>query len=96
MTVDIEKALRKAMKTGKVYLGSKRTVKALKKGEARLVVIASNCPEEIKKKIKGYEIPVVEFKGTNMDLGAVCGKPFSVAALAVIDEGESEILNIKI
>jgi len=28
-------------------------------------------------------------------LGAICGKPFSVAALAIVDAGESEILNIQ-
>jgi ribosomal protein L30E len=26
------------------------------------------------------------------DLGAACGKPFSVSALAVLDAGESDIL----
>jgi large subunit ribosomal protein L30e len=91
MKIDIEKALRKALKTGKVFLGSKRTMKALRKGEAKLVVLAMNCPEEIKEEIKKHSVPTITFKGTNMDLGAICGKPFSVAALAVV-EGE-EILN---
>ncbi len=94
MTVDVEKALRKAMKTGKVFLGSKRTIKALKNGEAKLVIVAANCPEEVRLKIQSFEVPVIEFKGTNMELGAVCGKPFSVAALAIADAGESEILNV--
>jgi len=31
--MDVEKVLKKALK-GKVYLGSKRTIKALKRGEA--------------------------------------------------------------
>ncbi len=94
MTVDVEKALRKAMKTGKVFLGSKRTIKALKNGEAKLVIVAANCPEEVRLKIQSFDVPVVEFKGNNMELGAVCGKPFSVAALAIADAGESEILNV--
>ncbi len=94
MTVDVEKALRKAMKTGKVFLGSKRTIKALKNGEAKLVIVAANCPEEVRLKIQSFDVPIVEFKGTNMELGAVCGKPFSVAALAIADAGESEILNV--
>ncbi len=93
MAVEVEKALRKAMKTGKVYLGSKRTIKALKNGEAKLVVIAKNCPEEVRLRIQEFEVPVVEFEGTNMELGAVCGKPFSVAALAIVDAGDSEILS---
>ena len=92
MKVNLERALRRAIKTGKVYLGSKRTIKALKNGEARMVVVASNCPEELFEQIKSFNVPVVMFEGTNMDLGAICGKPFSVAAIAIVDAGESEIL----
>ena len=29
-----------------------------------------------------------------MELGAICGKPFSVAALAIVDPGESNILSL--
>jgi|Deesub1362A_J573_1020465.scaffolds.fasta_scaffold00352_20 large subunit ribosomal protein L30e len=94
MKVEVEKALRKALKTGKVNLGSRGTIKALKSGEAKLVLIANNCPEEIKNEIKSHDIPVLEFRGTNTELGAVCGKPHSVASLAVIEPGESEILNV--
>ncbi|AEA47354.1 50S ribosomal protein L30e [Archaeoglobus veneficus] len=93
MKVDIEKALRKALKTGRVYLGSKRTLKALKSGEAKLVVVAMNCPEDVMERIRSFDVPVVTFNGTNMELGAACGKPFSVAALAILEAGESEILN---
>lgn len=98
MSVDIEKALRKALRTGKVYLGSKRTIKALKKGEAKMVIIAMNCPKEIREKIEKFNksnVPVLVYNGTNMELGAICGKPFSVAALAIIDPGESDILSAK-
>jgi len=95
MKVDLSKALRRALKTGVVYLGSKRTIKAVRNGKAKLVVVAKNCPEDVMEKLKKYDVRIVTYDGTNMELGAICGKPFSVAALAVIDEGESEILNIK-
>ncbi len=97
MKAELEKALRKALRTGKVYLGSKRTIKALRKGEAKMVVIAMNCPKEIREKIKKFNksnVPILVYEGTNMELGAICGKPFSVAALAIIDAGESEILQV--
>jgi len=86
--MDVEKILKKALK-GKVYFGSKRTIKALKRNEAKLVVISSNCPREIREKIERYrgEVPVIVYPGTNMELGAFCGKPFSVSSLAVISEG---------
>jgi large subunit ribosomal protein L30e len=98
MKVDIEKALRKALKTGKVYLGSKRTLKALRRGEAKMVIVAMNCPKEVREKISKLNksnVPVLVYDGTNMELGAICGKPFSVAALAIIEAGESEILSVE-
>ncbi len=97
MKVDLGKALRKALRTGKVYLGSKRTIKALRKGEAKMVVVAMNCPKDIREKIEKVnkeKVPVLVYEGTNMELGAICGKPFSVAALAIIEAGESEILEV--
>ncbi len=98
MKVDLEKALRKALRTGKVYLGSKRTIKALRKGEAKMVIVAMNCPKEIREKINKAnreKVPILVYNGTNMELGAICGKPFSVAALAIIEAGESEILSVE-
>jgi len=94
----IENELRIAIKTGKVVLGSKQTIKLVKIGKAKLVVIASNAPPQIKKDVKYYAslsgTPIYEYEGTNMELGAICGKPFSVAALAIIDPGESNILSL--
>jgi large subunit ribosomal protein L30e len=93
MKVDVEKALRKALNTGKVYLGAKRTFKALKSGDAKLVIMAANCPEEYLEEIKKFDVPVITYKGTNMDLGATCGKPFGISMLAIVEPGESEILS---
>ena len=91
-----ENELRIAIRTGKVVLGSNNTIKLTKLGKAKLVVIASNAPPHIKKDIKYYtrlsNIPVYEYEGTNLELGAICGKPFSVASLAIVDPGESNIL----
>ena len=33
--------------------------------------------------------------GTGMELGAVCGKPFIISVLTVIEEGNSDILKAK-
>ena len=85
---DVEDIIRKALRSRKYYLGSKRTIKALKRGEAKAVVVASNCPEEILEKIKSFNVPILVFRGNNMELGAFCGKPFSVAAMAILEEIE--------
>lgn len=93
MKVEIKKALKKALKTGNVHLGSKRTVKSLENNEAKLVLLAANCPEDLKAEVSRFNIPLIEFEGTNVELGAICGKPYSIASLAVIEPGESDIMN---
>lgn len=97
-TVDFIKALQMAIKTGEVVLGSKRTLKLVLHGKAKLVVIAANTPPELKKDIMYYaklsKIPVYKFPGTNVELGTLAGKPFSVAAMAIVDPGQSNILDI--
>ncbi len=96
--MDVNKAIRTAVDTGKVILGSKRTIKFVKHGEGKLVVIANNIPKDIEEDVKYYaklsNIPVYQHKITSLELGAVCGKPFPVAALLVVDEGLSNIMEL--
>ncbi|GIR27370.1 MAG: hypothetical protein CM15mP42_03200 [Methanobacteriota archaeon] len=35
------------------------------------------------------------FNGNNSVLGAACGKPFPVSAIAILDGGKSDVLNLK-
>ncbi|MDI9646220.1 MAG: 50S ribosomal protein L30e [Archaeoglobales archaeon] len=85
---DVEGIIRKVLKSGKYYFGSKRTIKALKKGEAKAVIVAKNCPEDVIFEIKKYNVPVYTYEGTNMELGALCGKPYSIAAMVVTEQIE--------
>ena len=94
--VDIHKALNMAVKTGKVFFGSKLALDAAKSGKAKLIILASNCPKGIRQDIEYYlklsPVPLYTFKGSGMDLGAACGRPYSVAALAVKEIGDSDIM----
>lgn len=92
MKINVDKSLNKAVKTGKVIIGANRTVDAAANGSAKMVILASNCPEDIKKKVQETNVPVLEYEGTSVELGPVCGKPFTIAAMAIIDVGESDIL----
>ena len=92
MDINIDKALIKAIRTGKVVIGSKSTIDAAVSGKAKIVVLASNCPTEIRAQIESTNVPVLNYAGTNMELGPVCGKPFVIAALAILETGESDIL----
>ena len=94
MKINVDKSLIKAVKTGKVIIGSNRTIDAAENGSAKLVVLASNCPEDVKKKIQKTDVPVLEYESTSVELGPVCGKPFTIAAMAILDAGESDILAV--
>lgn len=93
MDINIDKALIKVIRTGKVVIGSKSSISAATSGQAKMVILASNCPADIRKQIESTNIPVLNYSGTNMDLGPVCGKPFVIAALAILEPGESDILS---
>ncbi|MEM1578746.1 MAG: 50S ribosomal protein L30e [Archaeoglobaceae archaeon] len=85
---DVETIVRKALKSGHLYIGSRKTLKALKKGEAKAVIVSKNCPEEILSEIKKFNVPVFVFDGTNMQLGEFCRKPFSIASMAILENVE--------
>ena len=96
--MDIDRGIRVAVDTGTVTLGSDKSVQALKLGKGKLVIVASNCPEEIREDVMHYsklsEIPVYTYEGSSVDLGSVCGKPFTVATLIIKDPGDSTILEV--
>ena len=90
--IDVSRALRVAADTGEVRFGLRQVRRAAKAKAAKLVVLASNCPEDAVRNLG--DVRLFRFSGTNVDLGAACGMPFSVAAIAVITPGESNILSV--
>ncbi|MHC1570309.1 MAG: 50S ribosomal protein L30e [Methermicoccaceae archaeon] len=90
--IDLGRELMAAVKTGKVLLGSKQTLKAVGEGRAKLVVMASNCPPPVQQSVEQADVPIIHFDGRGIELGMMCGKPFAIAALTVVDEGSSDIL----
>jgi len=84
------------MKSGKTTLGYKSTVKSLRQGKAKLIIISSNCPPLRKSEIEYYAMlartGVHHYSGNNIDLGTACGKYFRCSVLAVTDPGDSDII----
>ncbi|WP_220607444.1 50S ribosomal protein L30e [Methanobrevibacter oralis] len=95
--MDVDRNIRVAVDTGDVTLGSEKSIQSLKLGKGQLVVVANNAPKEIVEDVEYYsnlsEIPSLTFDGTSVDLGSVCGKPFTVATLIINDPGDSTILD---
>lgn len=96
--MDVERGIRVAVDTGDVTLGSEKSIQSLKLGKGLLAVVAANSPKSILEDVEYYanlsNIPYIVYEGTSVELGSVCGKPFTVATLIVNDPGDSTILEV--
>ncbi|KAG8172864.1 hypothetical protein JTE90_019127 [Oedothorax gibbosus] len=92
----INSRLALVMKSGKSVLGQKQTLKALRQGKSKLVIIANNTPPLKKSEIEYYAMlaktGVHHYSGSNIELGTACGKYFRVCALSITDPGDSDII----
>jgi len=95
MELDIAKSLRTAIKDGKVSVGAKNTLKSIQKGDAQFVILASNCPQRFRDIILSSSVPRASLEVNSVELGSVCGKPFTVSALSIEDPGSSDILSLR-
>jgi large subunit ribosomal protein L30e len=96
--IDVDKAIATAVKTGKVSFGANAALQNAKTGKAKMIILAANCPKDIKEEIeyscKLSKVPVMTYKGVSMDLATVCNKPFIVSALSIRETGDSDILKL--
>ena len=94
--IDIDKAIASAVKTGKVSFGANSALLNAKAGKAKMVILAANCPKNIKDEVEYYgklsKVPVMTYKGDSMDLANICSKMFIISALSIREPGDSEIL----
>ncbi len=94
MSQEAYEAIELARKTGKIVKGSNEVTKSLERGQAKLVVVASDVqPPEIVMhlpllcKEKGSKFTEVDSKE---QLGASAGLPVGTTAVAIVVEGESK------
>jgi len=86
------------VKTGKVSFGANAALQNAKTGKAKMIILAANCPKEIKEQVKYYgkisKVPIMTYKGASTDLAMVCNKLFIISALSIRETGDSEILKV--
>ena len=96
--VEIERIINSAMKSGRVFYGSKQAIQAAKTGKAVSFVLAENSPPSTVVNVKRYaeqsNIPVFTYSGRGIDLGRLCGQPFSVSVLTVRTLSDSLLLRL--
>jgi large subunit ribosomal protein L30e len=80
--------IKKGLKEGKLILGTKRTVKAIRAGGVSKIFLASNCPDVIVEDIEHYcaitEVPIEKLTVDCNELGSVCKKPFYVSVVGIV------------
>jgi len=95
-TSSLDNELRRLLKTGKVVVGAKRSLDAIRLGKARGVVLATKLPKYIEDDVLYYAklsgIKVIRFPGSSYELGTAVGKPFPITTIAIIDPGDSNLL----
>ncbi len=76
-------------------MGYKSTLKTLRDGKSKLVLISSNCPPLRRSEIEYYAMlartSVHHYSGNNIELGTACGKFFRVGCLSITDAGDADI-----
>ncbi len=69
-----------------MVLGTKATLRNLRQGTAKKVLISSNCTKEIKEEIKHNaklsNAEVVELELPDNEIGMICKKRFSISVLS--------------
>lgn len=83
-----------AMRAGKIVTGDDAVQKAIRSGEAKLVVLAEDASANTRKKIQDkcqfYGVKLIEM-GTKDELGGSIGKEMRVV-LGVVDGGFAQML----
>ncbi|KAA0146221.1 hypothetical protein FNF27_04138 [Cafeteria roenbergensis] len=92
----INSRIQLVIKSGRYAMGYKQTLKALRTGDAKLVIISNNCPPLRRSELEYYAMlsksGVHQFAGDNNLLGTACKKLYRCSVMTVMDAGDSDIL----
>ena len=98
---DINKQVNIAVRTGKTVIGTKSVLKYINTNEFRVIILAQNCPSDLKTRIETMinsketnRIPIYNYPESSWDLGTAAGKPHMIAAMGIISPGDSSILDV--
>jgi large subunit ribosomal protein L30e len=88
----LEKALKDALGENKCVLGVKQVLQSIK--DAKLIVVSKSVSEESLKKLqssKGEKLTTLQFDGTSVALGKLCGTQFRISAASLSSIPDSNI-----
>lgn len=94
MDKTLEKSLKDARKENRLILGSKQVKNAIK--ESKMIVLSSSndgtiLSGQIKTGAKENNVPLVQFDGTSVALGKICGLQFRTSAVSFSSLAETNV-----
>ena len=89
-----------AIKTGKYSVGYTQAIRALIHQTAKVIVLANNIPERMRKQIEYYCVlsnntPIEFYNGSNNDLNTLSGVGKRCSVICVLDQGEADFTEAK-
>ena len=96
MSKILEKSLRDARKEDKLTMGSKQVLSSIK--NSKLIVLSQSIKKEMFEQIesdaKKEKIPLVNFQGTSVALGRLCGLQFRISTISFTSIDDASIKSI--
>jgi large subunit ribosomal protein L30e len=81
----LEKVIKDAIEDDKCSFGTKEAISTIK--SSKLVVLSHSISEEILEKIrevsKNAKVPTLNYNGSSVELGRLCGAQFRISALSL-------------
>ena len=92
----LEKILKDALKEDKIMMGTKQVLNSMK--NSKLIVLSQSVQKEMFAKIeldaKKEKIPLVNFQGTSVALGRLCGLQFRISTISFTSLSDANIKSI--
>jgi len=96
MSKILEKSLKDAHKENKLTMGSKQVLNSV--NNSKLIVLSQSVGKEMFEKIefdaKKQKVPLVNFQGTSVALGRLCGLQFRISTISFTSIDEANIKSI--
>ncbi|MCE9652631.1 MAG: ribosomal L7Ae/L30e/S12e/Gadd45 family protein [Nitrosarchaeum sp.] len=96
MSKILEKILKDALKEDQITMGTKQVLNSMK--NSKLIVLSKSLQKETLAKIesdaKKEKIPLVNFQGTSVALGRLCGLQFRISTISFTSLSDANIKSI--
>jgi large subunit ribosomal protein L30e len=89
----LEKVIKEAMDDKKCSLGAKEVIGSMK--NSKLIILSQSIPKNILQKIeetaKNSKVTTLNFNGSSVELGRLCGTQFRISALSLKTLSETNL-----